>query len=79
MGFSLVAASGGYSPVVVCGFLISVASLVIEHRLQGTGSVVVVQGLSCYEACGIFLDQGLKSCLLDWQVDSLLLSHRGIP
>ena len=79
VGFPLVAARGGYSPVVACGFLTSVASLVGEHRLQGTGSVVVVQGLSCPEACGIFLDQGAKSGLLHWQVDSLLLSHQGSP
>ena len=30
-GFSLVAASGGYSPVEVHGLLISVASLIIEY------------------------------------------------
>ena len=35
-GFSLVAASGGYSLVVVCGLLIVVASPVAEPRLQGT-------------------------------------------
>ena len=28
------------------------------------GSVVVVHGLSCSAACGIFLDQGLNLCLL---------------
>ena len=32
-GFSLVAASGGYSLVVVCVLLIAVASPVAEHRL----------------------------------------------
>ena len=32
-GFSLVAVSGGYSLVAVCGLLIPVASLVAEHRL----------------------------------------------
>ena len=31
--FSLVAVSRGYSPVVVGGMLIAVASLVVEHRL----------------------------------------------
>ena len=30
--------------------------------------------LSCSSACGIFLDQGLNPCLLQWQADSLLLS-----
>ena len=34
-GFSLAAASGGYSLVAVHGLLIAVASLVVEHRLQG--------------------------------------------
>ena len=44
-GFSLVAASGGYS-LVVSGLFIAVASLV-ERRLQGMqASVVVAHGLS---------------------------------
>ena len=35
------------------------------------GSVVVVLGLSCPEACGILIpDQGLNPCLLRWQADS---------
>ena len=34
-GFSPAAASGGYSLVAVHGLLIAVASLVVEHRLQG--------------------------------------------
>ena len=33
IGVSLVVASGGYSLVVVCGLLVVVASLVVEHRL----------------------------------------------
>ena len=33
LGLSLAAESGAYSLVVVCGFLIAVASLVAEHRL----------------------------------------------
>ena len=45
-GFSLVAGSRSYSLVVVCRFLIAVASLVVEHRIQGLQtSVVVVPGL----------------------------------
>ena len=63
------------------------ASLVVEHRLGHMGSavvapefwsaglIVVAHGLSCSEACGIFLDQGSNPCLLHWQVDSLQLSH----
>ena len=42
-----------------------------------TGSVVVVLGLSCSPARGIFPDQGLNLCLLHWQADSLPLSHQG--
>ena len=33
-------------------------------RLESTGSLIVAHGLSCSVACGIFLDQGLKLCLL---------------
>ena len=36
-GLSLVAASGGYSLVVVCRLLIAVASIVAEHGLQILG------------------------------------------
>ena len=53
MVFSLVVVSGGYSAVVVRGLLISVASLIAEHRLQGctgfgshdVGSAVAAPGL----------------------------------
>ena len=31
VGLSLVAASGGYSVVVVCGLLTAAASLIVEH------------------------------------------------
>ena len=34
IGFSLVAKGGGHSLVAVCGFLIAVAFLVVEHGLQ---------------------------------------------
>ena len=44
-----------------------------------TGSMVVVHRLSCPTTCGNFLDQGSNPCLLDWQVDSLPLSHLGSP
>ena len=36
-------------------------SLVAEHRLSSTGSIVV--------AHGIFLNQGSNLCVLHWQVD----------
>ena len=46
VGFFLVAVSGGYSVAAVQGFLITVASLVVEHRRSGTGaSEVLVPGL----------------------------------
>ena len=53
MGSSLAGASGGSSPVAVCGPLIVVASPVVEHGLWGVwasgavahGPVVVPSGL----------------------------------
>ena len=44
---------------------------------RNMGSEVVVLGLSCSAACGIFPDQGSNPCPLHWQVDSLPLSHLG--
>ena len=63
----------------VCGLLIAVASLVAAHRLQSAGSVVAAHGLSCSMACGIFPDQGLNPCSLNWQADSQPLHHQGSP
>ena len=58
----------------------------LEHVLNGCGSPALEHvlsscggRLSCSEACGIFLDQGLNSCLLHYQADSLSLSHQGSP
>ena len=70
---SLVAPSGDYSSLQWDGFSLWLL------LLQSTGSVVVAHGLSCSKACGIFPDQGLNSCLLQWQVDSLPLSHQRSP
>ena len=64
-GLSLVAASGAYSLVVVCGPLIVVASPFGSWALG-----VVMPGLSCPTACGIFLDQGISPCPLHWLVGS---------
>ena len=62
-GFALVAVSGGYTPVALQGFLVAVASLVVEHHSRSwglsscglwalsTGSVVVAHWLSCSMAC----------------------------
>ena len=55
------------------------ASGAATHRLQSTDSTVAVHGLSCWEECGIFLDQGSNPCPLHWQADSVPLSHQGSP
>ena len=41
------------------------------------GSIVVVHGLSCPLACGIFPDQGSNPCVLHWQANYLLLTYKG--
>ena len=72
MGFSLGAASRGYSLVAVCGLLIAVASFVVSAwasvaavpRLWITGSIIVAHAFSYFEACKILLDQGSNLCLL---------------
>ena len=58
------------APLCLCRLLTAVASLAVEHGLQGlqasvvaapglksTGSVAVAHRLGCSTACGIFLDQ----------------------
>ena len=47
--------------------------------MQHLGSAVVVLGLGCSAACGIFLDQGSNLCPLHWQADSYPLHHKGSP
>ena len=47
----------------------------VAPRLQNTGLIVVVHGLSC----SIFPTQGSNPHLLHWQVDSLPLSHQRSP
>ena len=59
--------------------LIAAASLIVEHRLQGTGSAVVANGLCCSTACGVFLGQGSNPCPWHWLVGSLPLSCLGSP
>ena len=46
------------------------SSQALENRLNSGA-----HKLSCSVACGIFPDQGLNLCLLNWQADSLPLSH----
>ena len=73
---SLVAASKDSSWMRCAGFsLQSIGSRYTGFSscsswLSSGSSVVVVQGLWCFEACGIFLDQGWNLCPLHWQVDS---------
>ena len=83
LGLALVAASEGCSLVAVHGLLTVLASLIAEHgllytwasvvaanRLRSLGTLVVVPGLSCPAACGIFPDQGSNQCLLHCKADS---------
>ena len=50
--------------------LIVVAPLVSEHGLWSMGSEVMVHGLGCPTACGIFLEQGSNPHPLHGQADS---------
>ena len=61
-GLSLVAASEGDSSLRCEGF--SLRWLRGARALGAQASVVVMHGLSCSAACGIFLDQGLNPCPL---------------
>ena len=61
---SLVAESRAQALAAMRRLLTEVASLVAEHKLQGTGLVVAVHGLSCPVACEIFPDQGSNLCPL---------------
>ena len=44
---------------------------------ESTDWVVVPHGISYYEACGTFLDQGSIPCNPRWKADSLPVSHQG--
>ena len=90
-GLCLVAASRDYSSLRCvdshCGgfscceaqALGTWASAVAAHGLQSTGSVVVMNRLSCSLACGLLLEQILNPCPLHWQADSQPLDHQGKP
>ena len=67
---SLVAACGLSSCDTWAQQLWHVGSAVVARGVQSAGSVVVVHGLSCSAACGIFSDQGSNPCPLHWQADS---------
>ena len=66
-GFSLAVVSGGCSLILVRGFLVEVAFLVVEHRL------------SCLLARGIFPGQGVNPRVLRQQVDSQPPDRQGGP
>ena len=78
-GLSLVVESGGYSSLWYIGFSLRWLLLLQSMGSRRAGSVVVAHGLSCSAACGIFPDQGSKSCPLHWQVDPYPLRHQGSP
>ena len=62
-----------------CNMLASLCSGFCGCRALALGawaSVVVVHGLSCPEAYGIFLEEGWNRYLLHWQAGSLPLSHQ---
>ena len=58
LGVSLVeaAATGDYSLLLCTGFSMRWLLLLQSTSFRRAGSVVEVNGLSCSEACGIFLD-----------------------
>ena len=86
VGSCVVVKSRGYSLVLVHG-LVSLRSTDSRHKgsfivfpeLYSTGSVVVTQGLSRSEECGIFLDQGSNLCLLHWPGGGEVLSSPTEP
>ena len=59
------------------GFSLQCFSSCRARALGNAGFGTVAHGLSHPKACGIFPDQGLNPHLLQWQADSLLLSHQG--
>ena len=74
---SLVAASRRDFLVTCVQLLIAGATVVAEHRLWSTGSVLTLHGLSCCEARGILPHQGSNPGPVHWQVDYLPLHHQG--
>ena len=47
-----------------CGPQSMLASVAVAYGLQNVGSIIVAQGLSCFEACGIFPGHELNLCPL---------------
>ena len=71
----------GPSPAVASGAALGCGAGDSCCRPQALGCVgsVVMHGVSCSAAGGIFSDQGLKVCPLHWQADSYPLHHQGSP
>ena len=67
---SLVQASQSYSSLWYADFSFWLLGLLWRRGSMCVASVVVVQGLSCSSAYGVFLGQELNLCPLHWQVDS---------
>ena len=78
-GFSLVVASGGHSSSRCTGLSLLRPLLLRSTGSRRAGSVIADHGPSCSAACGIFPDQGLNPCPLNWQADSQPLRHQGSP
>ena len=79
-GFSLAAASRGYSLVVKPGFLISLTPRVAEHRLHSRRLQWLRHAeLSGSAARGFFPDQRWSLCVLHRQADSSPLTLREAP
>ena len=58
----------------------TLASVAAVHGLSHCSSwALVARRLSCFSACGIFLDKGLNLCTLHWQADFKPLNHQGSP
>ena len=70
---------GGRGLLSGCSMRVSHRTSLMQHKLQSAGSVVVAHGLCCSGVCRIFLHQGSNPCLLNWEADSLPLSHQGNP
>ena len=75
-GVPLTGASSGYSSLWCVGF--SLRGFCWGAWSLGAGaSIVMTHGLSCSEACGIFLYEGSNLSPLHWQAESLPLSKGG--
>ena len=53
----------GFPFTEVCGLLLTVASLAVEHRLEGAGAVAVARGLSSWSSLAL---EHSPSCCGAW-------------